>query len=124
MSPDQALRSAVEAGRLPGAVWRVEDLDGGFASGAVGLRSRVPEMEATSLDTVYDLASLTKPLATALIAVLLEEEGPVRTFVEQRTLRARPEVAAGSREESRLAHLGPEHPVEADRARLERSLHS
>ena len=75
MSPDQVLRSAIEAGRLPGAVWRVEDLDGGFASGAVGLRSRVPEMEATTLDTVYDLASLTKPLATALIAVLLEEEG-------------------------------------------------
>jgi len=41
--------------------------------GAAGRVSRDPEAPAATLDTVFDLASLTKPLATALALMLLVE---------------------------------------------------
>lgn len=69
------LRAEVEGGRLAGAVWRVEDSRGPVTSGAVGFAALEPEVEPTSVDVPYDLASLTKPLATALVAVLLEQDG-------------------------------------------------
>jgi CubicO group peptidase (beta-lactamase class C family) len=39
--------------------------------GAAGARSRDPQVPAAGLDTVFDLASLTKPLATALALMVL-----------------------------------------------------
>jgi CubicO group peptidase (beta-lactamase class C family) len=51
---------------MPGASWWVGGPEGAVSSGAVG--------EATEA-TPYDLASLTKPLATSLLAVILEREG-------------------------------------------------
>jgi CubicO group peptidase (beta-lactamase class C family) len=43
--------------------------------GAVGRISRHPEAPAVTLDTVFDLASLTKPLATALALTVLTGRG-------------------------------------------------
>ena len=43
--------------------------------GAVGRLSREREAAAVTLKTVFDLASLTKPLATALAAMLLNQRG-------------------------------------------------
>ncbi|RJR47073.1 MAG: class A beta-lactamase-related serine hydrolase [Deltaproteobacteria bacterium] len=45
--------------------------------GAAGRVSREPDAAAAALDTVYDLASLTKPLATALALMLLTARGRV-----------------------------------------------
>jgi len=45
---------------------------------AVGRVSRVPNTPPTSLDTLFDLASLTKPLATALALMLLADRGLVK----------------------------------------------
>jgi serine-type D-Ala-D-Ala carboxypeptidase len=45
---------------------------------AVGRVSREATSPAATLDTVFDLASLTKPLATALAALLLASRGQVR----------------------------------------------
>jgi CubicO group peptidase (beta-lactamase class C family) len=45
--------------------------------GAAGRVSLDPEAEAVTLDTVFDLASLTKPLATALALMLLMEGGKI-----------------------------------------------
>src|SRR5512140_1789411 len=42
---------------------------------AVGRVSRDPAAPATTLDTVFDLASLTKPLATAAALMVLTEAG-------------------------------------------------
>ncbi|HEX9883003.1 MAG TPA: serine hydrolase domain-containing protein, partial [Desulfobaccales bacterium] len=43
--------------------------------GAAGRVSRDPEAPVATLDTVFDLASLTKPLATALALMLLMDRG-------------------------------------------------
>lgn len=45
--------------------------------GAVGRVSRDPEAAAVTSETVFDLASLTKPLATALVLMLLAAQGKV-----------------------------------------------
>jgi CubicO group peptidase (beta-lactamase class C family) len=45
--------------------------------GAAGRVSREPDAAAAALDTVFDLASLTKPLATALALILLAAQGRI-----------------------------------------------
>ena len=47
--------------------------------GAAGALSRDPGAAAVSLDTVFDLASLTKPLATALALMVLADRGQARS---------------------------------------------
>lgn len=70
-----ALQSAVETGVFPGAVLLVR-LRGRLAyQRAVGCAALSPEREPASLDTVYDLASLTKPLATATAVLCLVQDG-------------------------------------------------
>lgn len=63
------------AGTWPGASWVIAERGRVVSSGAVGLRAVVPEPLPARQDTVYDLASLTKPLVTApLLAILAEEK--------------------------------------------------
>jgi CubicO group peptidase (beta-lactamase class C family) len=69
------LRHHVEAGDFPGAVYLVAEDGRILADGALGLAVARPERIAATPDTIYDLASLTKPLAGALLAALLEAEG-------------------------------------------------
>lgn len=72
---DRAMQRAVEAGVFPGAVLMVR-VGGQLAyQGAVGVATRLPEPEPVSPQTIYDLASLTKPLATAGAVLCLIQEG-------------------------------------------------
>lgn len=61
----------------PGAAWIVEEGGRTLSAGAVGSRAWLPAPAPAAFDTVYDLASLTKPLATAALLALFEEEGTV-----------------------------------------------
>lgn len=69
------LRHHVDAGDFPGAVFLVAEEERVLAEGATGLAVVAPERIEASPDTLYDLASLTKPLAGALLAAGLEAEG-------------------------------------------------
>ncbi len=71
------LAARVAEGRMAGAAWWVGLVtrDGPLSSGAVGWAVTVPRREAIGAATPFDLASLTKPLATATLLVLLEQEG-------------------------------------------------
>jgi len=60
---------------MPGATWWVASAAGVVSRGAVGEAARVPASEPAREDVPYDLASLTKPLCTALVAALLEQDG-------------------------------------------------
>lgn len=71
------LERAVARRAVPSASWRVEAAGDTVTEGTVGFRALEPSPEPAAGDTAYDLASLTKPLVTALLAVLLEEEGRV-----------------------------------------------
>ena len=74
---DRAVTAALAAGKLPGCVVRVGRHDGVLFSRAYGSRSVLPAVTPMSEDTVFDLASLTKPLATAASIVVLADRGLV-----------------------------------------------
>lgn len=75
--PDVArlVEAAIAAGRLPGAVVAIGDSRGTRYLHAFGDRSVVPTREVMTDDTIFDLASLTKPIATATAIGLLIEQG-------------------------------------------------
>jgi len=98
------LDERIAAGDFPGAVWAVVAADGRLAQGARGLRAVVPASEPTTLDTIYDLASLTKPVATAALAVLLERKGRMR--LSDPVARWIPELAGTDKEAITIRQLG------------------
>lgn len=48
--------------------------------GCLGNKAVVPEIEENSLDTIYDLASMSKVISTTSCAMKLVEEGKIRMF--------------------------------------------
>ncbi|HJQ70867.1 MAG TPA: serine hydrolase domain-containing protein [Blastocatellia bacterium] len=69
------LRSQIELGVFPGAQYVIGQDGEVVAEGAVGWAVIEPERVAVNLDTIYDVASLTKPLVTALLAVIMTDRG-------------------------------------------------
>lgn len=72
---ERFLEEQTLAGSWPGACWTVVERGRTVSSGAVGWRSLVPERCPSGADTIYDLASLTKPLVTASLLALLVQDG-------------------------------------------------
>ena len=83
------LRAHVEAGDFPGASYLVAEEGRVLAEGALGLAVERPERIPAATSTLYDLASLTKPLAGALLAARLALAG--RLAREDRLARHLPE---------------------------------
>ncbi len=83
----QAMKQAVREGQTPGAVVLVGQGDEVLFHEAVGERMVAPEHRPMELDTIFDLASLTKPVATATVVMQLVERGvlglrdPVRDWL-------------------------------------------
>jgi CubicO group peptidase (beta-lactamase class C family) len=71
----RVLARHIDDGAMPGGQWWVGGPDGPVSAGALGAATREPVTEPAAETTPYDLASLTKPLVTSLLAVLLEREG-------------------------------------------------
>ncbi|MBL7648544.1 MAG: DUF1343 domain-containing protein [Candidatus Hydrogenedentes bacterium] len=72
---NEALERAVKDSGAPGAVGYVGHGGETLFHEAVGMRTLLPEPEAARRDTIYDLASLTKVIATATSVLLLHERG-------------------------------------------------
>ena len=64
--------------KLPGAVVLVGRGDRILYQKAIGHRALVPAAEPMTLDTIFDLASLTKVIATATSVTMLIEDGRIR----------------------------------------------
>jgi CubicO group peptidase (beta-lactamase class C family) len=85
----QGLDAAIAARRLPGATLWVERLGRRPHQAVFGLRAWEPEPEPLAMDAVFDVASLTKPVVTGLLAAQLLEQGrlrlddPVRLHLER-----------------------------------------
>ncbi|MEP6888017.1 MAG: serine hydrolase, partial [Nitrospirales bacterium] len=73
-----AMQSAVEERIFPGAVLLVRFRGHLAYQGAFGCAALIPQSEPTTLETVYDLASLTKPLATTTAILCLIQDGRLR----------------------------------------------
>ncbi|MCO6509448.1 MAG: beta-lactamase family protein [Aridibacter famidurans] len=67
--------SRIVAGDFPSASWVVSDEKGILSEGAAGLAVTGDVRVEASVDTIYDLASLTKPLVTGLLFAILLESG-------------------------------------------------
>ena len=68
------LVAEVRRGAMPGVTWWVGDARGAIATGAAGAAAIEPDPTPLTTNVPFDLASLTKPLATALLATLLDFE--------------------------------------------------
>lgn len=114
---DRAVERALLQGKLPGCVVVVGRQGMMVHRKAYGLRRIVPSTEGMTLDTVFDLASLTKPIVTSTSILQLVERGDVR--LRDKVSDYFPEFAANGKDEitieQLLVHssgLIPDNPVE------------
>jgi len=100
---DRLVADALAEGKLPGCVVVVGRKSGIVYSRAFGFRAILPEKEAMTEDTLFDLASLTKPIATATSLVVLADRGKVD--LDDRASRYLPEFAAHGKDSITLRQL-------------------
>ncbi len=85
---DDEINQAISENKCPGAVIWVEH-GGDIYCKAFGKRALIPEEEAMTKDTIFDLASLTKVIAGTPAIMLLIERGqvkldaPVQTYIPE-----------------------------------------
>src|SRR5437667_11621897 len=75
---DEAIATEIGKKQLPGAVVLVGRQGKVVWRRAYGNRSLEPQIEPMTADTIFDLASLTKVVATATSMMILVERGQVR----------------------------------------------
>lgn len=75
---DEVVAEGLKIGRMPGCVVMVGRQGRVVFEKAYGQRAVAPTAEPMTLDTVFDMASITKPLATATSIMLLVERGDLR----------------------------------------------
>src|SRR5215210_4665486 len=78
------LAERIAAGDFPSAVYLVAERGRARLAGALGqaVRGPTPHEHAATLDTIYDLASLTKPLVTGLLCARRIESGELSLATE------------------------------------------
>ena len=110
-SIDGIVRQEIEAGRLPGAVVLIGgengDHGGVIYRRAFGNRQIEPERLPMAEDTIFDLASLTKPVATATAVMQLVEQG--RLDLDAPAARYWPEFAGHGKATITLRQLLSHH---------------
>lgn len=100
---DETIEGAIKRNETPGAVALVARRGRVVWRKAYGARSLVPAREAATVDTIYDVASLTKVVATATSIMILVERGQVR--LNDLIGRYIPELAGEGREQPTIEHL-------------------
>jgi CubicO group peptidase (beta-lactamase class C family) len=69
------LRGRIDSGDFPSAVYLVAEHGRAIFADALGDAVREPERRGATPETIYDLASLTKPLVTGLLCARLVQSG-------------------------------------------------
>ena len=99
---DAAVQEAVDRGSIPGAVLVVGHAGKMVHRRAFGSRALEPRAEAMTADTIFDIASLTKPF-TATCVMRLVERGQVR--LNDPVVRYLPEFARNGKQEITVRQL-------------------
>jgi CubicO group peptidase (beta-lactamase class C family) len=105
---DAAIEDAIARRKTPGAVLLVGRGDEIVYFKAYGNRAVEPQIEPMTTDTVFDLASMTKPIATATSVMILAERGkldlhaPVARYIPEFTQNGKDAVTV----EQLLLHRG------------------
>jgi CubicO group peptidase (beta-lactamase class C family) len=100
---DGVVEEAIKAGQLPGAVVLVLREGKIVWRKAYGNRRQQPARQAMTVDTVFDLASLTKPIVTATSIMLLLEQGKLQ--VKDPLYRHLPQFKEGKQRQVTIEHL-------------------
>jgi uncharacterized protein YbbC (DUF1343 family)/CubicO group peptidase (beta-lactamase class C family) len=100
---DAAVAEAIERKELPGAVVLVARRGGVVWRKAYGARSLSPQREPMTADTIFDVASLTKVVATATSTLVLVERGRLR--LSDTVSRYIPELKGEGREKITIEQL-------------------
>src|SRR5262245_35624867 len=100
---DTVVREAIDRGELPGAVVLVLHKGEVIHRKEYGLRSKKPAETPMTEDTVFDLASLTKPIATATSIMMLIEQGKLRP--SDKVSEHLPDFAANGKESITVEQL-------------------
>jgi CubicO group peptidase (beta-lactamase class C family) len=100
---DEVVDKAIDAGQMPGCVVLVARQGKTVFLRAYGHRSLLPEKTPMTVDTVFDLASLTKPVATATCMMLLAEDG--KLDLDDPVAKHLPEFAANGKQSITVRQL-------------------
>jgi CubicO group peptidase (beta-lactamase class C family) len=97
------LLAEVEVGSFPGAAWIVGTSGGPLVEGSIGHSVLKPAKIVATPDTIYDLASLTKPLITTALVLQTAAEGTID--LEGRVAEFLPEYRGTDKEEITFVDL-------------------
>jgi uncharacterized protein YbbC (DUF1343 family)/CubicO group peptidase (beta-lactamase class C family) len=100
---DGAVAKAIDAGQMCGCVVLIGRRGGIVFEKAYGDRTVEPQEEAMTLDTLFDMASLTKPVATATGVMVLIERGQLR--LQDKVSKFFPEFAANDKQDVTIEQL-------------------
>ncbi|MHC4691499.1 MAG: serine hydrolase domain-containing protein [Planctomycetota bacterium] len=100
---DRVVEEEIEKGNIPGAVVLIGQRDQVLYIKAFGREVNEPFEEVMNKDTIFDLASLTKPVATAASILILADQGKIDT--SNYAGKYLPAFARHGKEEVRIKHL-------------------
>jgi len=100
---DRVIEEAIAAGKLPGAVLVVGHSGHPVYEHAYGSRAVDPKVEPMQLNTIFDMASLTKCLVTATAVMQLYESGKIG--LDDAVAKYLPEFAANGKADVTLRDL-------------------
>ncbi len=104
---EAVVNEGLEAGRMPGCVIAFGRRGKLAWLKAYGQRQLLPEPQPMQTDTVFDMASITKPVATATSVMILLEQGKLR--LRNRVADYFPEFADNGKRELTLSQLLTHH---------------
>jgi CubicO group peptidase (beta-lactamase class C family) len=100
---DSVIEQAISAGQIPGAVAIVGHNNAIVYRKAFGSRSLEPRREPMTVGTIFDIASLTKVVATTTAVMQLFEQGKIR--LNDPVARYIPEFAQNGKEDITVRQL-------------------
>ncbi|WDQ15924.1 serine hydrolase domain-containing protein [Rhodopirellula sp. P2] len=100
---EQLVQDGIQAQKCPGAVVTVGFRGKTVYQAAFGSRELEPQRKPMSVDTIFDLASLTKPIATATSVMILADEG--KLSLTDPVSKYLPDFAVHEKESVTVEHL-------------------
>ena len=99
---DRLLAQGIQEGVFPGAAYAV-GTEGGIELGVAGNHTYTPDSPAITAESLFDLASLTKVIATTTSAMLLWQDGALQ--LDQRVQELVPEFKGEGKSAVTIRHL-------------------